>query len=74
MGKEYLRVEPSAVFGLVATYASNVVYLNTGGREARLVAVGACERVLIWDLHTKEKVTEEFVYKCTVSLESEPHL
>ena len=58
MGKEYLRVEPSAVFGLVATYASNVVYLNTGGREARLVAVGACERVLIWDLHTKEKVTD----------------
>ena len=50
-------MEPSAVFGLVATYASNVVYLNTGGGEARLVAVGACERVLIWDLHTKEKVT-----------------
>lgn len=54
--KQYLRVEPSAVFGLVATHNSNVVFLNAGGRASRLVAVGACERVLVWDLRTKELV------------------
>ncbi|KAL8615465.1 hypothetical protein ACOMHN_053801 [Nucella lapillus] len=58
--KQYLRVEPSAVFGLVATQTSNITLLNAGGRQARLLAVGACERVLVWDLRTKELVHKLF--------------
>ncbi|XP_076444675.1 WD repeat-containing protein 3-like [Babylonia areolata] len=58
--KQYLRVEQNAVFGLVATHASNVVLLNAGGRAARLAAVGACERVLVWDLRTQELVHKLF--------------
>lgn len=54
--KQYLRVEASAVFGLVASQRANVVYLHAVGDKAHQVAVGACENVIIWDLHTKEKV------------------
>ena len=54
MPEEYLRVEPSAAFGLVGR--GKILILNAGGRESRLVASTACERVLIWDTITKEVV------------------
>lgn len=53
--KDYKRVELSAVLGLVGT-GPNILYLKAGGKDAGLVAVGANERVIIWDLRTKELV------------------
>ncbi|KAK7108660.1 WD repeat-containing protein 3-like [Littorina saxatilis] len=55
--KDYKRVELSAVLGLVGT-GPNILYLKAGGKDAGLVAVGANERVIIWDLRTKELVRQ----------------
>ncbi|KAK7493105.1 hypothetical protein BaRGS_00015626 [Batillaria attramentaria] len=54
--KQYLRVEPTATFGLVASHRSSVVLLDRHGNQGRCAAVGACEHVIVWDLHTKDKV------------------
>ena len=56
MPRDYARIEASAVFGLVA--GRNVSFLSAGGREGRLVAVSVCERVLVWDLITKDIVSD----------------
>ncbi|XP_059175700.1 WD repeat-containing protein 3-like [Physella acuta] len=53
--KQYLRVAPGPVFGLVASQKSNLVIL--AGEKNTLCAVGACENVYLWDLTTKQKVS-----------------
>ncbi|XP_046574753.1 LOW QUALITY PROTEIN: WD repeat-containing protein 3-like [Haliotis rubra] len=53
--KQYLRYQPSAVFGIVGSQKSNLVFLDIRGTRGKYCAVGACENVLIWDLRTGEK-------------------
>lgn len=54
--KQYLRVEPTVTFGLVASHRSSIVLLDRHDNSGRCAAVGACEHVIVWDLHTKEKI------------------
>ncbi|XP_033741913.1 WD repeat-containing protein 3-like [Pecten maximus] len=53
--KQYLRYVQDAVFGLVASQKSNVVYMELKGMRGRHCAVGVCEDVIIWDVRTGEK-------------------
>ncbi|XP_049936725.1 uncharacterized protein LOC116265493 [Nymphaea colorata] len=46
MVKAYLRYEPAAVFGVVASVESNVCYDNTG----KLLFTGALEQLCVWNL------------------------
>lgn len=55
--KQYLRYQHTAVFGIVGSQKSNIVFLDIRGTRGKYCAVGACENVLIWDLRTGEKVT-----------------
>ncbi|XP_036416774.1 WD repeat-containing protein 3 [Colossoma macropomum] len=55
--KQYLRYTPSAVFGVIGSQKSNIVFVTLrGGERGRYVAVGACEHVFIWDVRKAEKV------------------
>ncbi|XP_060076229.1 WD repeat-containing protein 3-like [Ylistrum balloti] len=53
--KQYLRYVQDAVFGLVASQKSNVVFMELKGMRGRHCAVGVCEDVIIWDVRTGEK-------------------
>lgn len=46
MVKAYLRYEPAAVFGVVASVECNVCYDNTG----KLLFTGALEQLCVWNL------------------------
>ncbi|XP_046345376.2 WD repeat-containing protein 3-like [Haliotis rufescens] len=56
--KQYLRYQHSAVFGIVGSQKSNIVFLDIRGTRGKYCAVGACENVLIWDLRTGEKFND----------------
>ena len=58
--KQYLRVAPGPVFGVVASHRSNILVLPGSSSKNTCCAVGACENVYIWDLVKKEKVKFEF--------------
>ncbi|KAM3935805.1 WD repeat-containing protein 3 [Leptodactylus fuscus] len=54
--RQYLRYAASALFGVVASFKSNICYVTLRGEKGRYVAVGACEHVFIWDTRKGEKV------------------
>lgn len=54
--RQYLRYEPAAVFGLVASPRAGVAFVALRGERARYVAVPACEHVFVWDTRKGEKV------------------
>ena len=54
--KQYRRYEPSAVFGVIGSQKSNVLFLELQGVKGKFCAVGACENVMVWDLKKGEKV------------------
>ncbi|KAI4898120.1 hypothetical protein NFI96_015384 [Prochilodus magdalenae] len=55
--KQYLRYTATAVFGVIGSQKSNIVFVTQrGGEKGRYVAVGACEHVFIWDVRKAEKV------------------
>ncbi|XP_076850458.1 WD repeat-containing protein 3 [Brachyhypopomus gauderio] len=55
--RQYLRYGTSAVFGVIGSHRSNMVFVTLrGGERGRYVAVGACEHVFIWDVRKAEKV------------------
>ncbi|CAG5136192.1 unnamed protein product [Candidula unifasciata] len=54
--KQYLRVAPGPIFGIVASQKSNIVCFPGIRAQSFRCAVGACENVYIWDLTLKEKV------------------
>ena len=57
MSKQYLRVAPGPVFGVVASHKCNILALTSDSSPtSNLCAVGACENVYVWDLNRKEKV------------------
>ncbi|NXQ43195.1 WDR3 protein, partial [Catharus fuscescens] len=54
--RQYLRYEPAALFGLVASPRAGVVFVALRGERGRYVAVPACEHVFVWDTRKGEKV------------------
>ncbi|KAK9464900.1 WD40-repeat-containing domain protein [Lipomyces arxii] len=60
MVKSYLRFEPDAAFGVIASN-SNVIWLPplaTGGASAGRALVGALESVVCWDVKTGERISK----------------
>ncbi|GFV08204.1 WD repeat-containing protein 3 [Trichonephila clavipes] len=55
--RQYLRVAPSEVFGVVGSSTANIIPLNYKGlnRTDNFFAVPACENVYVWSLRTREK-------------------
>lgn len=48
--KQYLAFKPVANFNIVASSRSNVAFVTHNKTDGRFAAVGAAERVVIWDL------------------------
>lgn len=55
--KQYLRFEPSSVFGVIASSTAKILHIDLNNK-CNFVAVPACEDVLLWNLQTKEKVCD----------------
>lgn len=56
--KQYLAYHSIGTFNLIASNNVNVSFVTYDKTEGRFVAVGAAEKVLIWDLRLGEKVLE----------------
>nr|XP_021404578.1 WD repeat-containing protein 3 isoform X2 [Lonchura striata domestica] len=54
--RQYLRYEPAALFGLVASARAGVAFVALRGERGRYAAVPACEHVFVWDTRKGEKV------------------
>lgn len=54
--RQYLRYEPAALFGLVASARAGLAFVALRGERGRYVAVPACEHVFVWDTRKGEKV------------------
>lgn len=56
--KQYLAYHPVGNFNLVASGNVNVSFVTYDKTDGRYIAVGAAEKVYIWDLRLGEKVKE----------------
>lgn len=56
--KQYLAYHTLGTFNLIASNNVNVSFITYDKTDGRFVAVGAAEKVLIWDLRLGEKVFE----------------
>lgn len=56
--KQYLAYHPVGNFNLIASGNPNVSFVTYDKTDGRFVAVGAAEKVFIWDLRLGEKVLE----------------
>lgn len=56
--KQYLAYHPVGNFNIVASGNANIVFVTYDKTDGRYVAVGAAEKVIIWDLRLGEKVVE----------------
>lgn len=56
--KQYLSYKPSGTFNIIASTNVNVSFITYDKTDGRFIAVGAAEKVLIWDLRLGEKVLE----------------
>ncbi|NXP45121.1 WDR3 protein, partial [Heliornis fulica] len=54
--RQYLRYEPAAVFGLVASARGSSAFVPLRGERGPSAAVPACEHVFVWDTRKGEKV------------------
>lgn len=61
--KQYLRFEPSSVFGVIASSTAKILHVDHNNKS-NFVAVPACEDVLLWNLQTKEKVSDGILLMC----------
>ena len=62
--KQYLRYNPVAQFGVIASSRCNVVMLQMRNTKARYIAVAAVENVIIWDIRVGEKVGQILLWQC----------
>ena len=66
MVKAYLRYEPLATFGVIASTQSNIVYDHTG----KVAITPALEEVILWDLkkgtevRTKKGSVKQVILMC----------
>lgn len=58
MTKQYLAYQAAGNFNIIASGNANVVFITYDKTDGRYVAVGAAEKVYIWDLRLGEKVLE----------------
>lgn len=56
--KQYLAYHAIGNFNIIASGKSNIVFVTYDKTDGRYVAVGAAEKVYIWDLRLGEKVLE----------------
>lgn len=54
--KQYLRYVPTAVFGVVGSSKSNIIFVEVKGQLGKYAAVAAVENVFLWDLKKAEKI------------------
>lgn len=54
--KQYLKYVPSGMFSLIAGIKSNIVSVEFNGQKGHCCAVGASEKILVWDLRKSEQV------------------
>lgn len=58
MVKAYLRYEPLATFGVIASTLANILYDHTG----KIAITPALEEVVLWDLKKGTQVKEETIF------------
>lgn len=56
--EQYLAYHPVGSFNIIASANVNVSFVTYNKIDGRYVAVGAAEKVLIWDLRLGEKILE----------------
>lgn len=56
--KQYLAYQAVGNFNIVASANANIVFVTYDKTDGRYVAVGAAEKVYVWDLRLGEKVLE----------------
>lgn len=56
--KQYLAYHPIGNFNIIASGNANITFVTYDKTDGRYVAVGAAEKVFIWDLRLGEKVLE----------------
>lgn len=56
--KQYLAYHPIGSFNIIASPNVNVSFVTYNKIDGRYVAVGAAEKIFIWDLRLSEKVLE----------------
>lgn len=56
--KQYLAYHPVGSFNIIASPSVNVSFITYNKIDGRYVAVGAAEKVFVWDLRLGEKVLE----------------
>lgn len=56
--KQYLAYHPIGSFNIIASPNVNVSFVTYNKIDGRYVAVGAAEKVFVWDLRLGEKVLE----------------
>ena len=63
--KQYKRYVASGTCNVIASTWPGIVVLDVPSSKGPLVAAGACEDVIIWDLRKGEKVgfSNEYIYE-----------
>lgn len=56
--KQYLAYHPLGSFNIIASPNVNISFITYDKIDGRYVAVGAAEKIFIWDLRLGEKVLE----------------
>lgn len=56
--KQYLAYHPIGSFNIIASPNVNVSFVTYNKTDGRYVAVGAAEKIFVWDLRLGEKVLE----------------
>lgn len=56
--KQYLAYHPVGTFNIIASTNVNISFVTYNKTDGRYIAVGAAEKVFIWDLRLGEKVYE----------------
>lgn len=56
--KQYLAYHPVGSFNLISSTNVNTAFVTYNKTDGRYVAVGAAEKVFIWDLRLGEKIVE----------------
>lgn len=56
--KQYLAYHPLGSFNIIASPSVNVTFITYNKTDGRYIAVGAAEKIFVWDLRLGEKVLE----------------
>lgn len=48
--KQYLSFVPAGIFNIISSTKPNIVFVDLDSTPGRYIAVGAAERIFVWDL------------------------